>query len=679
MGEYTSFIEDELNPDKSFQPLASAEPVAPEPSDEYSKFIDAELDQPALASGVAQAEQRTPDQTAKSNKLALQAQLPPDVVDRNTDAVAKKVQSDTLRKAVNDSPTMQEYAKKDARNLSLVTDDVEHLTGLDKDWAALKGTLVEAAFNFGEGIDTLTAAMSDANRSVEDALGFTAAMDFVFGPESAGKRRKFEADHRGEGLTTAVLDLADAVVKAAGGRDMDAKAFSDFDRSDLPKIPTGVTVDQLIDDPMENYIPFLRHTLVTSIPETAINMISLPAGVVTSAGRLANDRALADGRDKATLGDLIMVLPASLAVTLLDRIGGRGFLGIGDDALKITGNATRKAIAKAAGKAIGGAFVKETVTEGFQEAIESTAGTLGTEKGFDLKETAKAALGGAVGGGPIGGGIRTVTASVEAVAVHNQAKGRTEALRDMNDGESNLRARDPAAYADYQATAMEQAGIEDVTVTPEAARILNQSYDAGIDEEAIAEAETTGGTVTMTSHEFWVMPQEAINEIAPSVSFSSIALSEEEAQEAADLAREAGMDPEDVEAAQGIEREAQEATIAQDIQSRIVEAGGAMSDPADARAGAQTMASAIMTMAQREGIDPAELAAQWVPTIEAIDADGPVAPEVDTQTEGEWQQQTVTIPDLDGTPREVNAGAEIEALTNERSMTENLLRCVNGS
>ena len=609
------------------QPLQpKREPEIPEPPEGPFDFMFAK--EPVIEpAAILQAEKSTPAQTAKSNKLASQTNLPPDVVDRNTDLVEKKVKANNLRIAM-DEPAMQEFASRNPRNLSLVSDDIEHLTGLPRWWRKLWTTGAEVGFTIGEGIETVTAAVSTATHNVEDALGITAAFDWMFGEESAARHKEWLARNKGKGLTTAVLDLAEAIVTVAtteGGASQpwhdlspekkEGKAWREFDRGDLPKIPSGTTVDQLLDDPMEHYLPFLAHTMATSLPETAVNLASLPLGVVASAGRLANDRAEADGRKHANLADLIVVLPASLAVVFLDRIGGRAFLGMGDDALKIIGKATSKAIAKAGTKAVGKAFVKETVTEAIQEGIESVAGSAFTKRGFDPQEAGKAMIGGAVGGGPMGGGFRTATASVEAVVIHSKAKARTKAIREMNDAGSDLRELDPAAYAEYQSIAMEQAGIEEVTVTPEAARVLNQTYDAGIDEEVIIEAESAGSTVSMTAQDFWVLPVEAVNEVAPSVSFHSGTMSEEEAKEAADLASKAAVPVEDREILQTTEREAQEARISQRIQERLIEVGGAMSDPADARAGAEQMAAAITTMATREGIDPEILAMQWVPTI----------------------------------------------------------------
>jgi hypothetical protein len=65
--------------------------------------------------------------------------------------------------------------------------------------------------------------------------------------------------------------------------------------------------------------------------------------------------------------------------------------------------------------AVGRGATAEAVTEGAQEGIEYGAANIGTEIGATAEGAGKAALGGVLIGGPIGGGVRAATATGEAV------------------------------------------------------------------------------------------------------------------------------------------------------------------------------------------------------------------------------------------------------------------------
>ena len=65
--------------------------------------------------------------------------------------------------------------------------------------------------------------------------------------------------------------------------------------------------------------------------------------------------------------------------------------------------------------AVGRGATTEAVTEGAQEGIEYGAANIGTEIGATAEGAGKAALGGVLIGGPIGGGVRAATATGEAV------------------------------------------------------------------------------------------------------------------------------------------------------------------------------------------------------------------------------------------------------------------------
>ena len=542
-----------------------------------------------------QAGRTTPDNTAKANDLAKKSGLPPAVVERNMEIVQKKVEEDKLRKALVESNILKKFAERDPRNLSLAADDLQHIGEVEKQWKRFRGTAIDVSMNINDVINALTPSLGN----------------ILFGT-------------KGKGLADDITDFSNAIGELVGLRAPGDVKTSEAAR---PEIPPGTTFDDVLEEGMSKYLPFLKDTIVTMIPETVLAMSSLPIAIVAIVGRLANDRAKNNKTGEATLRDMLTVLPSSVVVAFLDRIGGRSFLGL-DGILKAT---TVKGGVKAVGvKALGSAG-KELTTEGVQESLEYTTGTLGTERGFDLQEMLLAGLGGAAAGGPIGGGIRTLTAGAEATVQVVRAKKRTKALKDMNNADSKLRERDPGAYGELQGLAMAEAGIEDVSITEEGARILNQEAADTIPEDELTEAAVEGGTVIMTPEKFWALPKETIDKVASHVSFNSSVLSENEAIEAEELSKK--LTEEDGEAmTRQLVEEQQEGALVAEIQNRLAETGGALSSPGDARAAAEQMAAVFSTMARRAGTDVKEIVDQFLPTITKIEAPSTFVPQPPSPT-----------------------------------------------
>ena len=159
-------------------------------------------------------------------------------------------------------------------------------------------------------------------------------------------------------------------------------------------------------------------------------LVSLPAYVLARTGELAGARAEADLRKAATVGDLVAALPGAAASALLERLGARGILGIGD-ALKAR---SLRGVAGAAGR--GSAL--EGGTEMGQEGIEHLTARLGTATGIDAHEMADAMMAGGAAGAIFGGGARGATATGEALLGRPQARkagaGARGAVRAVSPG-----------------------------------------------------------------------------------------------------------------------------------------------------------------------------------------------------------------------------------------------------
>jgi len=167
------------------------------------------------------------------------------------------------------------------------------------------------------------------------------------------------------------------------------------------------TWQEVKDAPISNVLPFILETGLVSLPDMAAAIAATPAYVASRSQEIGEDRAANDQRDEATLEDVIKASPAAIAVTLLERFGGRGILGLDDAAVTAI-----KQIPKEAGKA----GVKEGATEFVQGIIENAGATVGTEKGFDKDEALDEGLAGLVAGTGFGAGVRGTTAGVDIAA-----------------------------------------------------------------------------------------------------------------------------------------------------------------------------------------------------------------------------------------------------------------------
>lgn len=158
------------------------------------------------------------------------------------------------------------------------------------------------------------------------------------------------------------------------------------------------------DAPLQNVAPFVVEQGITSLPHMIGALANLPGYIASRAGNIADNRAENDEREVAGLSDLLAAAPAAAASGVLERIGGRGMLGIGDVAVDGI---------KQLPRAVGKAAAKEGVGEAIDEGAEYTAATAGTKKGFDPATAADQMLAGAVGGAGFGGAVRGATGAAQ--------------------------------------------------------------------------------------------------------------------------------------------------------------------------------------------------------------------------------------------------------------------------
>jgi hypothetical protein len=275
----------------------------------------------------------------------------------------------------------------------------------------------------------------------------------------------------------------------------------------------GTSWEDVKRQPAAALVPFAIEQGLISVPDMAAALASLPAYVAARTGQIGQTRAENDTREDATVADLLAALPASVASALLERIGTRGILGIGED--------VAQGGLRAIPRAVGGAALKEGITEGLQEGVESAGGTVGTAAGFNPAQTGEQMLAGALAGMVFGGGVRTVTAPIQQ---------HIEGQRLAVEAKANILDFDAAAEAIRDNPLMDRAperlrafiegvaGDEDVAIPAERMRSFFQSnpdLEPWLDEWGIRdqyeEAVTSGADITVSKGEYLarIAPTEA--------------------------------------------------------------------------------------------------------------------------------------------------------------------------
>lgn len=324
----------------------------------------------------------------------------------------------------------------------------------------------------------------------------------------------------------------------------------------------GTTWEEVKQRPAAALIPFALEQGVISAPDMAAVLISLPAYVAARTGQMGQTRAENDLREDATVGDLLAAMPAAAASALLERIGTKGILGIGEK-VAVRG-------LTAIPRAVGAAALKEGLTEAGQEGIESVGETLGTERGFSATDTLERMLAGGLAGAIFGGSIRTVTAPLQ------QHMDRQRAALDAKAGIQEI---DAAAEAIRDNPLLERAperlrafieglaGDDDVAIPSERVRSFFQSnpdLDPWLDEwnirDQYEESLVSGADITMSKGEYLarVAPTEAHGFFRDDLRLGADALTLREAE---------ALEAEGVERLQAVVRE-----VTQAVEEQVAEA-----------------------------------------------------------------------------------------------------------
>lgn len=190
--------------------------------------------------------------------------------------------------------------------------------------------------------------------------------------------------------------------------------------------------------PLSNALPFIRDSVVSSLPDMAAAVAALPAYVLSRTSEIADERAKNNNRPgTADVSDMAKALPAAVVESTLERFGTKRLLPGG---------------VPAAGQSAGRRVAKEVAvqggTEGAQELASYAGGTVGTESGFDGAEALDQVAAALLVGGGLGAGVQG--AKEGAQRVQQVSEARREATQ----------ARQAEARAEQAADRVRQSVVE---------------------------------------------------------------------------------------------------------------------------------------------------------------------------------------------------------------------------
>lgn len=348
------------------------------------ELLDEERNE-TLRSNMYAASSNDPDAAARAQTLASETGVPADVAQRNRDELERRARFESIGDAAQLRATSPALARfmENRENADVAIDDTDTLASLEM--TARQPLLERAGRKFA--------------RNANDAIG-----NMI---EFAGWVEQYSLT----GLAKDYIARRVGVKEPSQAMQDIGKTISE-DYAEYWKPETYYDIDRLLDDPsFQNLAGLIVEEGIASAPYSLLAMAS-PALLATSLGQgIAEERATNDKRSEVTAMDRFIGVSVAVPLAYMEKFGIEKLLKrrvpkkSGDGADKpgtLLGD-----IARAGAREAGLEFV--------QESIEYTAGTLGTEAGFEASDALKAGLTGAIVGGGTGAGIRGVTAIDQAL------------------------------------------------------------------------------------------------------------------------------------------------------------------------------------------------------------------------------------------------------------------------
>jgi len=394
-----------------------------------------------------------PNRAAQNQALARSSGMPLALVEAHPEEARRQsyLSREDVQSLFPDRPKLAQFLT-DPDKAAIAWDDIEPLGALEDKYVdyssrrnyfdnALRG-MVNTATNLSMNVASyLSQTATHANR-----LFLTQPIDTI-------TREVFG----GEGTLTEGNQLAAEASARFFRKGMEASDYlADYDnRADIDKV--------FADPSAGNIAEFIAEAVPASLPYLAAS-IANPGLVFSAVGdSVTRERAKNDGRpDQLSAKDYTIGSATALPVAYLDRIMALKLLRSG---AKVAGPASVGSFLGYTAKEIPKAIGREGFTEAFQGGVEYLGGTVGTEKGWNWDDLAKAAAAEGLAGAGVGGGIRAFTVRPEYNTMVAREAARDFHTRERSNAEqqyldqhlffaqeSALAGRSSQDYADYLKT-----------------------------------------------------------------------------------------------------------------------------------------------------------------------------------------------------------------------------------
>lgn len=590
-----------------------------------------------------------PDEEAEARRQARSLHVNPRMIRGNPQMQATLAALEKQKKAAQTNITRQ-FLSEPSR-LAVAHDQIDEMGFIEKSGRLAYSGLVRAGIGSRIFLDSIS--NEQVLKSVFPVDDVMAAIGYDT-PEA-------EEGEEFRGIGSALADFGQDLDQALGLVGEDAQPLSERRVSEASRLAgledrQFTSLDEVLDSPVRNVLPFVWEQGLMSAADMVLAMSAMPAYVTMLSGSMADQRAEMDEREEPTFRDILTVLPSSVAVGVMERMGARGIFGVEDAAQEINVRGLR-----GVSSATGRAAVTESLTEGVQSIFENVATSAGTETGFDLARLNEDILSGMIAGAGVGGGVRLGTATVQARMQARASRDRVGQIRKINERAEKLRDRDPEAYAEFQSRVMRAEGIDGVRLSQAGVEVLNQTITelreqdqgdmAASVQEAInnsragdrGESRATQAGVEIPPEAFWSLPKETIDRLAEHVSFRQGELSAVEAEDVESLMNELQAEDFEAEVRSRSEQMDAEDQVFQSVREQLAESGSALSaDEAALDSASRQMAAAFRVLSERSGISLEELQERFAPTIRKTFEEGPAPRAATEPAEGPQGPETGT-------------------------------------
>lgn len=396
-----------------------------------------------VQSSIREAKKQNPDAFAESLKLSKQTGLPEDVVSRNFDELSEKQYLDGLESFLSDAPKLKQ-ALADTNLANLAHDDVENLSLAENAFANFRESANRAFGNTVEGIGRLYDEYSQGVQSLtHEHLGFNPSVRYG----KDGFEFTLDAEPSRGQATEAVIDLGKDTSERKAGYQPE------------------YTPRNLIDNPsIENTAGLFVEQGPAALVYMILSRVNPTLTAVSFGEEVAEDRAENNGREEPNANDLLVGNLTGAVMAKLERIQADNAL----NGIKSTNKGVD--VLKTA--------IAEGLVETGQEALQYSASSINTDKGFDAETMQDRMVEGFVGGSVIGGGLRGSTATAEKLVeisakrqAEKNAKARIDYISELSK-DSKLRQRSPE---EYEKLIKMYGGDSELEVEPEAMQKLFQA------------------------------------------------------------------------------------------------------------------------------------------------------------------------------------------------------------